>query len=82
MIITHISSRDRKVRGTDIKTGDTLYAIEKIFDGFRLYFIWAYSDKAMAEYIDSKLDGPTSQADRQANWRVSLTALTPTGKRL
>ena len=82
MIIEHESTRDRKVRGTDIRKGQMLYAIAKMVSGFRLYFIWTYSDKAMAEYIDSKLDGPTSEVDRQANWRVALQDLTPTSRKL
>lgn len=82
MIIEHESTRDRKVRGTDIKKGQMLYAIAKVVNGFRLYFIWTYSDKAMAEYIDNKLDGPVSEVDRQANWRLALQDLVPTDKKL
>ncbi len=76
-IVTYLST-GRHVRGTDIKVGQPVYAIQK----GELFFVWSYSDLAMAEYMDVKLTGPESLVDEQANWRRSTVLCTPTDTRL
>jgi hypothetical protein len=73
MIVEYSSPMDRKVRGTSIAKGQPLYAIRH--EG--MYFIWSYSNKAMAEYIDGKVY-PQGQVDVSANWRYNLNQLIPT----
>jgi len=74
-IVQYSANANRKVRGTDVKKGDQLFAIQDI--DTRLFFIWAYTSREMAEMI-SKRVSPQSEADRQANWRRYLVQLTPT----
>jgi hypothetical protein len=73
MLVKFTARKARKVRGTDIAVGDTLYAIKK----GRYYFIWAYLDKDMAEWIDGIVK-PKPGVNIAANWRQSLDQLTPT----
>ena len=77
MIVEFKAFLPRKVRGTNVAAGDTLYAVRKA----GLFFIWAYADREMAEYIDgrAKLEG---QADTSANWRRNLRDLVVTGRTL
>lgn len=67
----------RKVRGTSVTEGQTLYAVRKA----GLFFIWSYSDKTFAEAMDAKLEGPKDKADREANWRDSLAQLKPSDRK-
>lgn len=73
MLVKFTARKARKVRGTDIAVGDTLYAIKK----GNYYFIWAYLHKDMAEWIDGRVE-PKPGVDIEANWRRSLDQLTPT----
>jgi len=70
--------RSRKVRGTEIKQGDTLYAIYN--RDYRLYFIWCYKDKEFARKVMEKVE-PVSEADIQANWRRKMDQLVPTERK-
>ena len=74
MIVAFTAKKARKVRGTDIKAGDTLYAIRK--NG--MYFIWCYIDAEFAKKIDEKAT-PGNATDISANWRHSLDELVPSG---
>ena len=78
MIVEFKSFMKRKVRGTNIELGQTLFAVAKN----DYFFYWCYSDKATAEAIDRKLTGPTSQVDREANWRRDLRELRPTDTKI
>ena len=75
-IITYTARAARKVRGTNVEKGQTLYAIQKN----NLYFIWSYSDLAFAKLMDGKLSGPEDNRDRGANWRKNLDDLCPSGR--
>lgn len=76
MIEEYKAVRPRAVRGTTIEAGQQLYAIRKGF----LYFIWSYSDRAFAEQMDAKLEGPENQQEREANWRAHLGDLVPSDR--
>lgn len=79
MIVTYEAKRTRHVRGTRVEKGDTLYAVHRK----NLYFIWSYTDRDMAEYMDQKLaEGPTSNVDRDANWRRDTEDLTPSDTKI
>ena len=75
MIVEFKAFRPRKVRGTDVVEGQTLYAVWK----HGLLFIWAYADREMAEYIDGRAK-PESENDIAANWRRNLRDLVATGR--
>lgn len=77
MIVPFESHCDRRVRGTSIRKGQTLYAIRKR----GLYFIWAYSNLEMAQSIDRDVE-IGDDTDRAANWRRSLDQLIPTDRTL
>lgn len=77
MIVKYKAARARHVRGTDVKAGQALYAVRK----GDLYFVWSYSDKAMAELIDRKINGPETETDRLANWRRTTDELTPSDRK-
>lgn len=77
MIVKYKATKARHVRGTDVKVGQDLYAVRK----GNLYFIWSYSDKAMAEWIDRKINGPETETDRLANWRRTTGELTPSDQK-
>lgn len=64
----------RKVRGTDVKAGQAVWAVKK----GDLYFIWCYTNEETAKLLDRKLAGPTFPGDRGANWRERLDQLVPT----
>jgi len=74
-IIEFSSPKRRRVRGTNIKIGTTLYAVQDTHT--RLYFIWAYTDRPTAEWIATRVH-PDSPADISANWRHDKAQLTPT----
>jgi hypothetical protein len=75
MIVSFKSLGKRYVRASRVEVGDILWAVRK----GHLYWIWCYTSKEMAEQMDKKLgSGPTNEGDRQANWRKSLSQLTPT----
>jgi len=78
MAIVAYKSTGRHVRGTDIKIGQLVYAVQK----GQLFFVWSYSDEAMARYMDAKLTGPENPMDEAANWRRSTVLCTPTDTRL
>ena len=72
MIVEYSAPKERFVRATKIVKGQTLYAIKH--EG--MYFVWSYSNKAMAEYIDAKVY-PQGELDISANWRYNLSQLIP-----
>lgn len=74
MIQSFKARAPRKVRGTDIKEGDTLYAIRR----GNLYFIWSYLHREMAEWINARLANPADATDRAANWCTSPHHTKPT----
>lgn len=76
MVIAFTARKRRKVRGTHVEVGDTLYAVKK----GDLFFIWAYVHRDMAEEIDRRVS-PGNRTDIAANWRHSLEELTPTATR-
>jgi hypothetical protein len=81
MIIKYKATKARHVRGTDVKVGQTLYAVRK----GDLYFIWSYSHKAMAEFIDREINRPETETDRLAKsspfWRRTTGELTPSDRK-
>lgn len=83
MIIEYRSKAKRHVRGTNVQPNQTLYAIKK----GNYYFIWSYSNRAMAEYIDTVVEpgqtwaGVSAGTDIAANWRTSTDQLVPTDRR-
>jgi hypothetical protein len=74
-LVTLSSLRDRRVRNTDVKIGDPIYAIQDVKT--RLYFIWAYTDIKMAEWIRTRVT-PGSDTDIAANWRRKVGEVVPT----
>jgi hypothetical protein len=70
MLVEYKVKTARKVRGTDVAEGQTLYAVQK----GDLFFIWSYTKRDSAVYIDEKTSGPESKADEAANWRRNLQA--------
>ena len=77
MIVQFTATKARKCRGTDVKVGDTLYAVRK----GDLYFVWSYLDRASAEKIDLRVS-PGDATDVAANWRNSPHETTPTARRV
>jgi hypothetical protein len=74
-VVTFQSNQRRKVRGTDVMPGDTLYAVQDTNTNY--YFIWAYTNKEQAEYI-SRIARIENETDLGANWRRKLDQLIPT----
>ena len=77
-IVSFASMRPRRVRGTHVSVGDTLYAIQDIRS--RLYFIWCYTQLDQAEFIAGRVS-PKDATDIAANWRRSKNELTASGRR-
>lgn len=77
VVLTFPCNKPRKVRGTDVKLGQPLYAIYNTEAG--LYFIWAYTNHAMADYIAWRVL-PGDPTDIAANWRRAVDQLTPTNR--
>lgn len=76
-VISYQSFANRKVRGTDVKQGQLLYAIKNEPTG--LFFIWSYSDEAYAHKIADRVT-PGDAMDRAANWRTGTRQLTPSDR--
>lgn len=73
-VVKYKASHARKVRGTDVKKGQTLYAVQNKING--LFFIWSYTSKEQAEAIAAKV-GIDGVADEMANWRADISACIP-----
>lgn len=76
-VISFASPVSRKVRGTNVRKGQTIYAIQDTHTG--LFWIWCYTDRAYAKRIANRVhpDGPT---DIAANWRFSRLQLSATDR--
>lgn len=74
-IVEHYAKKARKVRGTDVKIGDKLYAIKHGKTG--LFFIWTYVNREFAEKVSQRI-APNNPTDIAANWRKNVDELTPT----
>ena len=71
-VVSYIAYRPRHVRGTNVKLGQTLYALRDT--DTQLYFIWAYSDESFARIMANRVT-PGNTVDRQANWRSDKAQL-------
>jgi len=54
MLVTYSAVVPRKVHGTDVAAGQTLYAVKK----GDLFFLCSYADENFARQMGAKLSGP------------------------
>lgn len=76
-VISFINKKARKVRGTYVRAGQTLYAVYNA--DFNLFWIWAYTDRDFAQTIANRIK-PGEASDIAANWRKHTEELTPTAR--